>query len=372
MSFGSSDRGFSRQDFFKPTAVKFEEEGGMDEGGLTQEMHRLFWQGVIQPEVGLFELADAALPRADASEERLELVGMFLCKSVITEKRTGRGLAPFVFEFLIDETERSFDPSLPIDEQARAALRALKAYDQQLFEQFNDILVGFVNDGDVPNAYLVEELAPTHPHAEQAVTKDNVREVIVAACKYRLWDAREAQLLALRRGFSTASVLSKEPIDLLIQLQPFETRDLLLLVQGETRELTNTELVEQCIQWPNEAFAATSDNGGGFPPGSVTVALLRELLADQADFNSERRMKFLRWATALPALPDAGLAGTDGGKIRFMCDRIAQAGDEAGWPLPYVSTCFHVIHMPNYSDPTVLKQKLFTAMESWHFDDVEH
>jgi len=38
MSFGSSGKGFSRQDFFKPTIVAYEGEGGQDEGGLTAEM----------------------------------------------------------------------------------------------------------------------------------------------------------------------------------------------------------------------------------------------------------------------------------------------------------------------------------------------
>ena len=44
----------------------------------------------------------------------LELLGHFLCKSLINEQHIGYGLCPFVFEFLIDETDRSFDPHLPI------------------------------------------------------------------------------------------------------------------------------------------------------------------------------------------------------------------------------------------------------------------
>jgi hypothetical protein len=372
MAFGSGDRGFSRQDFFKPTRVRFEGEGGIDEGGLTQEMFASFWRGIIRKEVGLFETADSALPSASASEERLQLVGQFLCKSVLLEVPTGRGLCPFVFEFLLEETDRSFDTTLPPDKQTAAALRALRAYDSVLYEQFNTILAGYLNGAEVAGAFKVGDFVPNSHQYESPVTKDNVQSVIVAACKYRLWDQQEDQLLALRRGFKTDNILSKEPIDLLHQLRPFQTPDLMLLVQGRPEPLSVAELIEQCITWPDESRTAVADNGGGFPTGSTTVVLLRALLEDESEFTADDRERFVEWATARSVVPDAGLVNTDGGKIKIKWDETPRDDDEAMWPLPRVSTCFHSLYLANFSRLDVLKNKLLTAMESSHFEEAEN
>lgn len=280
-----------------------------------------------------------------------------------------------MFEFILDETERSFDPLLPVDEQARAALRALEAYDRQLAKGYNDILVAFENGGHVEGAYLVGDIAPTHADAEQAVTAKNVAAVVVAGCKYRIWDSREAQLCALRRGFSTDNLLSKDPIDLRIQLQPFLTPDLMLLVQGQADSVSTNELVNRCIHWPDEALAATTANGGGFPVSSTTVATLRALLEDESAFDAERRNQFVRWVTALTVLPDAGLDCSEVGKIRIKYEYADEppaylpTSDEAMWPLPRVSTCFHTLYLANYSRRDVLLRKLVQAMEHVGFEE---
>ena len=128
----------------------------------------------------------------------------------------------------------SFDTSRPLDEQARAALAALADWDSALAKAWEEILVLFTTDGgEVPGAYEISEFAPSHKDAESTVTRENVAEVIVAGCKHWLWDSREAQLLALRRGFSTCPFISKDPVDLRMQLLPFQTPDLVLLVQGQ-------------------------------------------------------------------------------------------------------------------------------------------
>jgi len=349
-------------------------EGGVDEGGLTQEMFTSFWRGVILPESGLFETVDAALPSPDANEERLELVGQFLTKSILTEKQIGRGLCPFVFEFLLGETERSFDPdqTTPLDKRVNAALRALKDFDHKLYKQYHDILVGFLDgsthgyaeDFPIP----VDELAPSHPDRDDFVTKDNVGEVIIAACKHVLWDRRGAQLLALKRGFTT-SVLKKDPIDLQLQLLPFSsTVDLMLLVQGK-EGISTSDLIERCVQWPDESRAATAENGGGFPDGSTTAKLLRELLEDESAFDEVRRVAFVRWVTALSVLPEAGLVGAENGKIKIRWDEMVHEGDETRWPLPTVSTCFHILHLADYKDKRVLDAKLREAMTWEAFEE---
>jgi hypothetical protein len=99
------------------------EEDGVDEGGLTTELHALFWREAAQPEASLFECGDGGggdgnggsggrgsggsggsesgggvLPRADASEEAMVGVGLMACKGVVDDHPVGAPLAPFVFE----------------------------------------------------------------------------------------------------------------------------------------------------------------------------------------------------------------------------------------------------------------------------------
>jgi hypothetical protein len=145
----------------------------------------------------------------------------------------------------------------------------------------------------------------------------------------------------------------------------------MLLIQGSVGELSTRDLIEKCIKWPDEQFAATNDNGGGFPPGSTTVALLRSLLSDEAVFDAAQRKSFVRWVTAREVLPDAGLMATEGGKICIKYDELETAHDarEERWPLPHASTCFHVIFLANFSSREVLQKKLLTAMLARAFEE---
>ena len=119
-------------------------EAGIDQGGLTAEMHGTFWTSVFHAEHGLFERSDEAggsadgqratgyLPRPGAPAAMLEAAGRVLLKSVIDDHPTGRFLGRFVFEFLCGVHEqRVFVSDRPLE-----ALRALEDFDEQLAEQW--------------------------------------------------------------------------------------------------------------------------------------------------------------------------------------------------------------------------------------------
>ena len=274
----------------------------------------------------------------------------------------GAGLCPFVFEFLIEETSRSFDTARPIDVQARTALRALSSYDAELAERYEQVLVGTLNVQGASGFFFIEEFAPNRADADQPVTPENVAQVIVDGCRYKLWGEREAQLLALRKGFSTRAAF-KEPIDLASQLVPFRTPDLLRLIQGNVDPVGALELVERCICWPWDG-GSTAVLEAGFPRGSVACALLRQLLEDDSVFTPERRVAFLKWATSREVVPASGLSSTPAGKIKLRFDAAACAGvHERQWPLPYAMTCSHQITLADYTDARVLASKLLLAID---------
>jgi len=87
--------------------VTFEGEGGVDEGGLATEMFRLFFEGVVSPDVGLFEArsgVDLYLPKAGSlnTEEvkALTSVGRAIVKAFYEGKRVGSRFAPSFFKYL--------------------------------------------------------------------------------------------------------------------------------------------------------------------------------------------------------------------------------------------------------------------------------
>jgi len=324
-------------------------------------MYRSFWREVLKPEAGLFATRDRALPRPDANEDRLKLVGLVLCKSILAEQPIGPGLCRFVYEFLIEDHGRSFDPELPMERQVIAALEVLRDYDSELARSWEVVYNGFTSGHGAAGLYIIEEFAPNHPDKDQNVTADNVGEAIVAGCRYTLWESCEAQLLALRAGFSMREF--SNPIALASQLAPMHSAELMLFIEGESV----LSLVEQ-ITWSDDGDLARAELVTGFPPGSSTCALLKKLLSDEGAFPPGRRQQFLEWATGRSVVPALGLGSTANGKIKLRWDEAVQVGDdESKWRLPQPRTCFHEVRLPNYSDMDVLLKKLLLAID--HRDD---
>ena len=112
-------------ELWQPTLVYFvdefgQAEDGVDQGGLSAEMHSSFWREVLRPELGLFERAadsegGALLPAASAAHEDLVAVGRVLCKSLVDDHPTGGGLARFAFDFLVEAHEHRVFGGDPLD-----------------------------------------------------------------------------------------------------------------------------------------------------------------------------------------------------------------------------------------------------------------
>ena len=180
------------------------EEPGIDQGGLTVELHATFWSEVFKPEHKLFEGDHGRyLPRArarDALEQHkarlrgLEATGRMLLKSIIDGHPTGRLLSRFVFEFLADSHERRvFLPSQPLE-----ALRALEDFDPGLAKQWRRCVLE-MSDEELSHLTL-EDFEPSL--GEGVVTRANVAEAVIAGCRSKLLLERQEELEALRRGFT--------------------------------------------------------------------------------------------------------------------------------------------------------------------------
>ena len=212
--------------------VVFNGEDGIDDGGLSVEMHAAFWKGVTAEVLGtLEELEDedrsdaersepVFLPRVGACTHSLEMVGLMLCKSLINQHPTGPGLCRFVFDFLLEaegKPSRAFaKESAPIMEQAETAINSLSHFDVEKASMFH----GYLREQETGELRTSESIAKSFPgmtisgdsgiielpegHAlyDEPVTVDNLPHAVVESSKWLLRGSRLPQLEALRRGFT--------------------------------------------------------------------------------------------------------------------------------------------------------------------------
>ena len=317
----------SAPQLWRKTVVTFADEDGVDEGGLTADAHASFWRDVLKEGAQLFECCEGGstyLPRADADEEKLELVGRFLLKSILDNHPTGAGLCGFIFDFLCDtHNRRIFTPSHPCE-----ALCALADFDPKLAEQWKGLL-----NADSELLATMERGQFDEEFGEESLTPFNAAETIVAGCRRKLLRDRESSLQALKRGFTYKS------IDLTIQLSALQRSQLLLLVRGKFA-LTDVDLIG-IFDWDVTATGL-----------SQRVAdFLKRFIQDCTD--RQTRLRLLRWCTGQNALPADGLKQ----RVRLM------PWDVTDMYLPQAHTCTSVIDLPAYSTYEVLRTKLNQALE---------
>jgi len=314
-------------------------EPGIDEGGLTAELHAQFWRHAVSPASELFERGSEGgrvLPKADASLERLRLTGLMLCKSMLDDHPIGPGIARFLFEFLVFEhhEQRVFDDQCPRD-----ALRALEDFDEQLASRWASLLEQ--SAGAMAGAHLIglsmhnfdDKLEKDDP-----ISSDNLGCAIVAGCRRRLVGDRQAALCALRDGFR-----SFDKIDLTLQLASLSCDDMLRLVQGKL-SMSSEDLIS-CVDWEKSKQ--------GFPEGSRACEFFRAFIMEADETESFR---LLRWCTGLAALPAQGMIDD---KICLEWDGI-ESGVASRYPVAH--TCTRQIDLPNYASLDVLRARMQQAL----------
>ena len=343
------------------------EEDGVDEGGLTTELHALFWREAAQPEACLFECGDGGggdedggsggggnggsggsengggvLPRADASEEAMVGVGLMACKGVVDDHPVGAPLAPFVFEYLVHGDDA------PALKDVRAALAALRGFDAPLATSWSSLLR--LDSGALDALQLTREnFGEDDPaRVDEQVTKPTLRGVLLAACARRLCGARRPALGAMRRGFMMHE-------DLTLQLGCLPPGALRALLQGKV-VLSEIDLLS-CFDPP---FAsATAAAAAGFEPDSPVPSYFEQLLRDKGlgGLTAEQRLQLLSFCTGLGALPPGGLRDD---KIKLR--PLHAGGDEHKVE---ARTCSRELLLPAYSSAARLREMLLRTLD-WH------
>ena len=327
---------------WRSTCVTFVGENGVDEGGLSADMHASFWRDVLRPEHGLFrQLSEggAHLLRPDADPERLTAVGRMLLKSVLDDHPLGHGIGRFTFEYLSGSHEwRAFRKECP---NPRYALHLLSDADPELARGWSQLLD---KSAEELAAFELTMDAFDDSLADVKVTHSNIAQAVVAGCRRKLLVEQQAALEALREGFTFGG-----RIDLAMQLAQHPADDLQLLLQG--KPTMSAQDILDCFDWSE-------------PYSSPAVGYLRELLGSSTgDIDESRRFQLLRWCTGRNTLPINGL----GRKVVLLLDETEHGGPaDARFPRPH--TCSYELELPPYSSVAVLGKQLCHALDEFELD----
>ncbi|KAJ8610544.1 hypothetical protein CTAYLR_009743 [Chrysophaeum taylorii] len=315
-----------------PLKVTFEGEAGVDEGGLTVEMFRLFFDQVLEESRGLFESSggDVVLPRPPetAADPRflakLEAFG----RSLVTACYEGCGapskLGPSLFKFLARGARH-------VSAGDSRALRDLQKFDPQLGASLEYMLTHSPNAG-TDWGLDFDDVSPDD-HQPRPVTEANKHSFVVLKVRRVLTGCRHDSLLAIRRGFETAlSELSPEASPFLKLFSSTDWRVMLCSDQDDLRP----EQVLDVVQFIN--FNATS---------IVPDAFRRTIESISTD--SLRR--FLVFATGAPSLPND--------LSDFKLQVRAQPRSNA---LPVAHVCFYHLDIPDYADENQFITKFMMAI----------
>ena len=342
----------SAKKLFSPTAVTFtselgQTEDGDDRGGLTAEMFTLVWAHALRPAAGLFESfvapsGDALLvPAPLADVAALESVGKLLLKCVLDDQPIAGGLSRVVLDFLV------FGHEAPSLTEVAPALDALADCDGDLADAWRVLVDDPSGLSELGITFDAFDGGAAPARADERVTPANVGEAVLHGCRARLLGARRTAFEALRRGF-----LGVE--DLQVQLAAVGLEGLRGALQGR-RSLSAEELLD-CFELPRasepEAHAAGFAAVGSPVDGYFEAVIRGE--GGLGEFGEAERLALLQWCTALGALPAGGLED----KIRLRLYG-PEPDDET---LPETHTCTRELHLPNYSCPSVLREKLLLAL----------
>jgi hypothetical protein len=352
----------------KHLKVTFNNEPGVDEGGLLTEMFTLFFEAVFSPYSRLFEdcyglpplshstsastttaittdeipptrMLEAnhtdyhhhhtttnanlnhesfvVLPAANLSSPdliKIRAVGRAMVKALYEGRRIGNRLCPSVLKFFTN---------------ANPTIRDLQLFDSQSTKSLQWLLT----------TMGVEELGLHYEEVDKpelgAVTDSNKANYVKLKVHKILIDDRLSALTALKTGFMEAlQGLSTEAAPFLTLLSYTDWR---LMLCGEA--IINPQQIVACLKFSN------------FPRRSKIPQWLTEVILSASE---DHLRKFLVFVTGSPSLTGAFTSSALRINVRYQSRSSA---------LPTAHTCFYFLDIPDYDDKEIFQNKLFFAIQ---------
>lgn len=337
--------------------VTFENEIGIDAGGLMREWYSLVLKDLILPEVGVFELAPGChneytlkayhngMPPGHV--EKLLFAGKFIARAIADHQPLGVSFTHSVYRSILGEA---------------VGLRDLKSDDRELFDSLQQmrsfdeaqmsglwLTFGITIFDDYTQKPVTVDLIPDGSNKD--VTTTNREEYIDAVVQYRLKTRVSDQVEPFVRGFH--SILTIE----FMQSQQWSLEELHNAITGSL--LVDVEDLISNL-WYNGEPAPT--DGSVNPAGYVRTHTQIQWLHDELRQYSQDQLRlFLKFVTGTDQVPAGGfkdLRNSLNNKAAISIHRRDYEKDR----LPTSWTCYFSLYLPEYPDQAELAAKLSYAI----------
>ena len=334
----------SDADWKRRWKVKFQDEVGVDYGGISREFFEMIGRDLFSPATGLFVSFDEgsqglvhptqAVPlhlQMDHFKFAGRMVGKALFESATGNAvyMPGRFTRSFLAALLGLRVDHSFfetdDPELFARKVQYLLTNSVEGLDLTFSDYVSDSLDGKVKDVD---------LKPRG--ASIAVTDDNKLEYLNLLAAHRLTDSVSEATKQFVKG------LSELVPDSLLSL--FDENELELLICG----VTDFDVASMKRHCSIGGLAVLPDSG-------LFAQALKWFWLTVEAFTEEERIKLLRFITGSGALPSNGFGG--------LTPKLNISYAEMHNALPLSHTCFNQLCLPTYDTLHGLQRAVSTAIE---------
>ncbi|KAB5581407.1 hypothetical protein PHYPO_G00175320 [Pangasianodon hypophthalmus] len=311
----------SGHNYALPLKVKFSLEDGIDDGGLLAEYFTLLGQEITKDSSVIQESEDSGLfwfsaDDSGSSLEELFYIGVICGLAFYNHSFMHIGFPVALFKKLLN-----LSPTLrDLEELSPVEARSLKNVLMEDEDVVEELYLDFTVKG--------KELIPNG--VEIPVTKANRQKYVDLYIDFVFNKSVETQFRTFEEGFSHGN-----PFNFWRMFKPEELRDLLYgTSKYEWEELRQGVTCECC---------GPSDE------------LIQNFWSVFFELNEEQQKKFLTFVYGTDRLPVGGLSKL---QLKIVRHNYADADDR----FPSVQTCYGILHLPNYSDIHILRDKLIHAI----------
>ena len=340
-----------KEDMRKTFRFEFQNEPGVDAGGVAREWFQLVSEQLFNPDVALFsysainQMCMQINPMSGlCNEDHLRyfhFCGRLLGKALFDRQIVNAHLVQNLYKQIL---------AWPL------ILQDLEALDADVYQNFMklfdlddvaDLDLDFTASVNAMGEHQEVELKPGG--AKVTVTNQNLDEYLSLQLKYRLMTRVQEQTKHFLAGFYD---VVEEPL-----LSVFDFQELELLLCG----LPDIDVSD----WmSNSEYTGDYERKGA---SHKVVKYFWEVVND--DFSQEQRARLLQFTTGTSGVPAAGFAmlqGNDGNIRKFTVNSIQKSASI----FPRAHTCFNRIDLPLYDSKKELKKYVTLAiqMECTGFD----
>jgi hypothetical protein len=331
-----------KEDMHKIFRFQFQNEEGIDAGGLAREWFEIVSQQLFNPDFGLFKLSGIGgetvtiNPQSGfANEHHLEyfrFAGKFLGKAFFDSNLVGCNLALPIYKHLLAMPITFHDLEVVDADLVSGLLQLMEMED--VSQAYMDFTITEEFYGATKTVPLVEG------GEDMDVTNDNVRDYVQALVKYHMLYSIKDQLSSFLRGFYD---VIPQPL-----LSIFDHREIELVLCG----LPNIDKED----WKkNTLYAGMYESKKS---DHKVIKWFWKVVDELEDADAARLLQFSTGTARVPVQGFKLLQGRDGDVRKFTITSVKLADSV----FPKAHTCFNRIELPLYTSYNDCKRYVTDAV----------